>query len=107
MRKIIAAVALSTLALSAFAADNIVKLSVDENGFNPKQLNVTAGQDFVIEVQNGSKKAIEFESKPLRVEKVIAAGKTVQLKVKALKAGSYKFVNEFNEDKVKGEIVAK
>lgn len=107
MRKIIAAFALSTLALSAFAADNIVKLSVDDNAFSPAQLNVAAGQDFVIEVQNNSKKAIEFESKPLRVEKVIAAGKTVQVKVKALKAGSYKFVNEFNEDKVKGEIIAK
>ncbi|MEQ6290629.1 cupredoxin domain-containing protein [Vogesella sp. GCM10023246] len=107
MRKFAAALALATIALSAAAADNVVKITANENGFTPAQLNVTAGQAFVIEVQNTGKKAVEFESKQLHVEKVIAAGKTAQVKVKALKAGSYKFFDEFNEDKAKGEVVAK
>ena len=107
MRKIAAALLLAATALSAVAADNVVKIAVNENGFTPAQLNVAAGQAFVIEVQNTGKKAVEFESKQLHVEKVIAAGKTSQVKVKALKAGSYKFFDEFNEDKAKGEVVAK
>ncbi|MFC3532299.1 cupredoxin domain-containing protein [Vogesella facilis] len=107
MRKFAAALALATIALSAAAADNVVKITANENGFTPAQLEVVAGQPFVIEVQNTGKKAVEFESHQLHVEKVIAAGKTAQLKVKALKAGSYKFYDEFNEDKAKGVVVAK
>lgn len=107
MRRIAATLLLSALPFAAFAADNVIKLSVNETGFTPAKLEVAAGQAFVIEVQNTGKKAIELESHALHVEKVVAAGKTAQVKVKALKAGSYKFVDEFNEAVAKGEVIAK
>lgn len=92
---------------TAVADDLVLKLSVKESGFEPAQLEAPAGQAFVIEVSNQGAKAIEFESKQLRIEKIVPPGKTSQFKVKPLRPGSYKFVNEFDEDKVKGVVVVK
>lgn len=95
------------LATSAMADDLLVKVVAKNGGFQPAQLDVPAGTPFVIEVTNEGTKAIEFESKPLRAEKVVPPGKTIKVKVAALKAGSYLFVDEFNEDKARGQVVAK
>ena len=48
----------------------------------------------------------EFESKELRVEKIIPANKTLKLRMPALKAGTYKFFGEYHEATAKGTIVA-
>ena len=53
------------------------------------------------------KSAIEFESKDLKQEKVVAPGAKAVLSINALKAGEYKFVDEFHEATAKGKIVAK
>jgi len=42
----------------------------------------------------------------LRIEKVVPAGKTVRLRMPALKAGSFSFVGEYHEKTAKGRIVA-
>ena len=47
----------------------------------------------------------EFESKPLRIEKVVPANSEATFQVRALKPGRYKFVGEFHEDSAKGELV--
>lgn len=95
------------IGVSAVADDLVIKVVAKNGGFEPVQLDVPAGKAFAIEVSNQGSKAIEFESKPLRAEKVVPPGKTVKVKVAALKAGSYLFVDEFNEDKARGQVVAK
>ena len=40
---------------------------------------------------------MEFESKSLRVEKVVAAGSEGVINVRALKPGRYEFYDDFNE----------
>ena len=65
-----------------------------------------AGAPFVLVITNKDATAEEFESKDLRIEKVIPAGKTVRVRVPALKAGTYGFVGEYHEKTAKGRIVA-
>jgi uncharacterized protein (DUF2141 family) len=50
---------------------------------------------------------MEFESRELKQEKVIAPGKKATLSINALKAGEYKFVDEFHEKTGQGKLVAK
>ena len=65
-----------------------------------------AGVPFVLVVSNKDGAPEEFESKDLRLEKVVPAGKTVRIRVPALKAGAYRFVGEYHEATAKGRILA-
>ena len=65
-----------------------------------------AGASFVLVITNKDKGPEEFESHDLRIEKVIPAGKTIRLKMPALKPGIYGFVGEYHEKTAKGQIVA-
>ncbi len=72
MRRSLLAVALLSLSLSALAAETTpIKISAKDGKFTPDSVEVTAGQPFVLEVTNEGTKAIEFESKSLRQEKVV------------------------------------
>ena len=83
-----------------------VALQIEQNRFQPEEIRVKAGQAFVLVITNKDKGPEEFESKDLRIEKVIPAGKTVRLRMPALKAGSYGFVGEYHEKTAKGRIIA-
>lgn len=99
---------LSLIAGPAIAADAVteVALTIEGNRFSPEELRVPAGKPFVLVVTNKDKSAEEFESKDLRIEKVIPGGKTVRLKMPALKAGSYPFIGDYHATTAKGRIVA-
>ena len=73
----------------------------------PAVIEVPAGKRFKLEVANEGKTAIEFESKDLKQEKVVAPGAKTSLSINALKAGEYKFVDEFHESTAKGKIIAR
>ena len=80
------------------------KLVARDGEFEPTMLEVPAGKRFRLEVSNESKTAIEFESTDLKQEKVIAPGtKATVLTINALKAGEYKFFDEFHEDDRAGQ----
>src|SRR5262245_27585542 len=98
-------VSMQLVPIGADAADDIA-LTIENHRFQPEEIKVKAGEGFVLVITNKDKKAEEFESKDLRIEKVIPAGKTVRLKMPALKAGTYSFVGEYNEKTAKGKIVA-
>ncbi len=75
--------------------------------FEPATLEVPAGQKFRLEVRNEGAAAIEFESKELKQEKVIPPKGKAVLSIAPLKAGTYRFVDEYKEATAKGTIVAK
>ena len=83
-----------------------IVLIVENNRFQPEEVKVKAGAPFVLVITNRDKAPEEFESHDLRIEKVIPAGKTVRVKVPALKPGVYGFVGEYHEQTAKGRIVA-
>ena len=97
------------LASAVAVADELPvhKLTAKDGRFEPSTLEVAAGQKFRVEVVNAGSSAIEFESKPLRKEKVIAAGARATIDFQPLKAGSYRFFDEFHEKTGQGEIVAR
>ncbi len=65
-----------------------------------------AATPITLTVKNSDKTAEEFESHSLGVEKVIAAGASATIRLKALDKGTYAFVGEYHEDTAKGSIVA-
>jgi plastocyanin len=95
------------MAGSAYADDAAVKLVMRDGKFEPPVVEVPAGKRFKLEVTNQSKKAMEFESKDLKQEKIIAPGKSATFTINALKPGEYRFFDEFNEATGQGKVVAR
>ena len=91
-------------ALAADAPPEIA-VTIDKDQFQPSEIKVKANTPSVLVVTNKNAKAAEFESKDLRVEKVVPAGKTVNVRIRALKPGTYPFFDDFNKAAA-GRIVA-
>ena len=103
-----AAILVAMLATTAFAEDApMFKLVARDGKFEPATLEVPAGKRVRVEVSNQNAKAIEFESKDLKQEKVIAKGAKSSIVVNGLKPGTYVFFDEHKPDAPKGKIVAK
>ena len=93
------------IAGTAAAADTQIPLTIEKNQFQPSEVKVKANAPFVLVITNKNPKAAEFESKELRVEKVVPVGKTVNVRIRALKPGTYAFFDDFNQQTA-GRIVA-
>jgi len=91
---------------AAWAEPATYTLTIKDHKFDPAELKIPANQAATLTVKNLDTTPEEFESKPLRIEKVIPAGGEASFPIRALKAGKYKFFGEFHEDSAKGEIVA-
>jgi len=96
------------LGAAARAADapKEIPLTIENNKFSPDEIRVKSGAPFVLVVTNKDKTPEEFESKTLKIEKVIPGGKTMKIRIPSLKPGTYPFVGEFHEATAKGRIVA-
>ena len=82
-----------------------IPVAIDKDQFQPSEIKVKANTPFTLVVTNKNAKAAEFESKDLRVEKVVPAGKTVNVLIRALKPGTYPFFDDLNKAAT-GRIVA-
>ena len=80
--RVVTVALLAALVAPARAADVPVEvaLTIESNRFTPEEIRVPAGKPFVLVVTNKDKAAEEFESKELRIEKIIPGGKTVRLR---------------------------
>ncbi len=90
----------------AWAQSADVPLTIQNNRFSPDEVKVKAGAPFVLVIANKDAGAEEFESKDLRIEKIIPGGKTVRLKMPPLKPGTYRFFGEYHEKTAQGRLVA-
>jgi hypothetical protein len=108
MRKLILAAicAIAMLPVSPSRAQQATEVQVTySNGqFQPSELRAPADKPVTVRVKNLDAKAMEFESKSLRVEKVVAAKSEGVINVRALKPGRYEFYDDFNE-KARGALV--
>ena len=95
--------------VSVLAEDAVeVPLKIQNHRFLPAVVNVPAGKNIRLVVTNADKTPEEFESKSLRIERVIPGGKTAVFNVRPLEEGKrYSFVGEFHPATAKGELVAK
>ena len=81
-----------------------VQVTYSSGQFQPSELRAPADKPLTVRVKNLDAKAMEFESKSLRVEKVVAAKSEGVINVRALKPGRYEFYDDFNE-KARGALI--
>src|SRR2546425_3074236 len=96
---VLLAMAWTVVAGSALAADpSEIALLIEKGKFQPDEIKVKANAPFILVITNKGDKAAEFESKDLRTEKVVPAGKTGKGRIPALKAGKYPLFDDFQQE---------
>jgi heme/copper-type cytochrome/quinol oxidase subunit 2 len=106
---------ISVLALCIFASApgllaqgaTTVNLTLKNHRFQPAELHAPANKPITIRVTNLDATPSEFESKTLRVEKVVAAGATITLQIRALAPGRYRFFDDYHEDTTEGFLIVR
>jgi plastocyanin len=92
---------------TATAADEVkVEITIKDHRFQPAEVRVPAGKPLVVKVRNRDATPEEFESKTLRVEKVIVGNSEGILTIRPLEPGRYRFYGEFHEDTAQGVLIA-
>jgi Cupredoxin-like domain len=100
---LLVAVILVALAPVAWAEDAAtVRLSLKDHRFQPAEARAPAGKPITIVISNLDATPAEFESKTLRVEKVVAGGGTITVQIRPLAAGRYRFFDDYHEDTTEG-----
>jgi len=82
-------------------------LVIKNHRFEPAEITVPAGKRIKLIVDNQDATPEEFESKKLRVEKIIPGKTKASVMVGPLKPGTYKFEGEFHEKTAQGKLHAK
>jgi hypothetical protein len=104
-RTILVLAILLVLAPAAARADDLT-LTIKDHRFTPAELRVKTNTRVKITVVNIDATPEEFESKALKVEKVIPGKSKGVVRIGPLKPGRYSFVGEYHEDTAKGVVVA-
>lgn len=105
MNKFAAAFLILGLGVGGASAAESYSLTIKDHKFDPAELKIPADTAATLVVKNLDATPEEFESKPLRIEKVVPANSEASFQLRPLKPGRYKFFGEFHEDSAKGEIV--
>jgi plastocyanin len=95
------------LARQSLAADEVeLTVTIKDHKFEPAAVKVPAGKAIKLTVNNTDSSAEEFESKTLKVEKVIAGNSSALIRLKPLTKGTYKFFGEYHEKTAQGVLIA-
>lgn len=81
-----------------------IEISLKSQQFEPAEIRAPANKALVLKIKNLDAKAMEFESKALRVEKVVPANGEGVVNLRPLKPGRYTFIDDFNP-KAKGTLI--
>lgn len=84
-----------------------ITITVKNNKFDPAEIEAPANTPIRLKVKNLDPKPMEFESKSLRVEKIITANSEATFNIRGQKPGRYEFFDEFHEDTTRGTLVVK
>jgi hypothetical protein len=104
---IVAALALIGAPLAHAQDATTLSIALKGHRFVPAELTAPADKPLVIEVSNQDPTPSEFESKSLRVEKVVAGGAKISVQIRALAPGRYRFFDDYHEDTTEGFLVVK
>ena len=106
MKKIILTIVIM-FAMPAFAAaPRVYEVTIKDHVFSPAEIKVPANTAAILHVKNLDATPEEFESKKLRIEKIISGNSEAKIRLRPLEAGSYKFEGEFNSKTARGVIIA-
>src|SRR4051794_30016738 len=99
------AASLMTAVSTASAQEVALRLTIKNNRFEPAELRAPAGKPIRLQIQNLDRSPEEFESKTLRVEKIVPAQSETTVQIRALQPGRYRFYGEFHEATAQGVLV--
>jgi plastocyanin domain-containing protein len=103
-------VLLSLVAAAAFVPVELraqdFTITIKNHRFTPSELKVPANKRIQLTVVNDDPTPEEFESKEMKVEKVIPGKSKGVVRIGPLAPGRYPFFGEFNEATAKGTVIA-
>jgi hypothetical protein len=102
---LLALVAMMTLPPAAVRADGLT-LTLKDHKFTPEEIKVPANKRVEITLVNEDATPEEFDSKALKVEKVVPGKSKGVVRIGPLKPGRYPLVGEYHESTAKGVVVA-
>lgn len=86
-------------------ADDTITITIKDHKFTPAEVKIHAGQRVTVTVVNDDPTPEEFESKTMKVEKVIPGKSKATVRIGPLEKGRYNFFGEFNEKTAQGFVV--
>ena len=90
----------------AIAQEPAITIVIRNHKFEPAEVRVPANKRITITVLNDDPTPEEFESAPMKVEKVIPGKSKATIRIGPLAPGRYPFIGEFNEATAKGVVIA-
>lgn len=100
----------ATFAVAPVAAEGegpVFSVHFSNGVISPSIIEVPANARFKLELHNDGATPIEFESIPLRKEKVLSPGASSFLIFRSLDAGNYAFFDDFHLDMPPARLIAK
>jgi hypothetical protein len=97
---------LSGLPDHTWAQEPAITITIRNHRFEPAEVRVPANKRVTLTVINDDPTPEEFESRPMKVEKVIPGKSKATIRIGPLKPGNYPFVGEFHESTAKGVVIA-
>ncbi|MGA7031497.1 MAG: cupredoxin domain-containing protein, partial [Pseudolabrys sp.] len=83
-----------------------VTITIKNHRFTPSEVKVPANKRIQLTVVNDDPTPEEFESREMKVEKVIPGKSKGVVRIGPLAPGRYPFFGEFNEATAKGVVIA-
>jgi len=106
-RMVILAAGLIALSGVAAAGDEVeVTISLKDHKFEPADVKVPAGKPIKVTLKNLDDDVEEFESTPLKFEKLVAPNGEITIRLHPLDKGTYAFFGEYHEDTAQGKVIA-
>jgi len=90
---------------AASAADDIV-ITIKDHRFTPAEVKIPANKRMSIVVVNDDPTPEEFESLPMKIEKIIPGNSKALIRFGPIAPGRYEFIGEFNQATAKGVMIA-
>ncbi len=107
MKKLALFASIALISAPAIAEVETYTLTLKDHKFTPDTIEAPADTKFKLLVKNEDKTPAEFESDDFKREKIIKGGAEATINVGPLKAGEYKFFDEFNEKTAQGKLIVK
>jgi heme/copper-type cytochrome/quinol oxidase subunit 2 len=85
--------------------ETTIKTTIRNQRFVPDEIHLKAEEPVIFQIVNEDRVPVEFESSDLNKEKMVMPGKTLELKFKGLKPGSYEFFSDFGPKTLRGRII--
>jgi hypothetical protein len=83
-----------------------LQTSIKNHRFQPSELKAPANRPITLTVRNLDPTPEEFESRTLRVEKVVAGNSEITIQLRPLSPGRYRFYGDFNQATAQGALTA-